>query len=72
MKTQNMEFTKAEQVAEEMAKKESPFTCGDLAEEIVPLLSDYFSENFRCNGNRVLCSFLNGQRFVLSVERFPA
>ena len=53
---------------ENEAKKEAPFDATSLAAEINPLIDDYFVGEFKLQDNKIVCKFLNGQKFNIIVE----
>ena len=66
MDRQNKKFTDRYSIYE-VAETESRFSSGDLSEELLPLLDDYFIGDFFAKDDGIVMSFLNGQRFRLSV-----
>lgn len=59
---------KEDSVLYEELKNEPPFKGEEFAEEIAPLLDDYFEGEFKFDGKAVVCKFANGQTFHLKAE----
>ncbi len=57
-----------EKEAYDELKNEPPFKGEEFAEEIAPLLDDYFEGEFQFDGKEVVCKFANGQTFLLKAE----
>ncbi len=49
-------------------KNESHFSAEEFTEEISVLLPDYFRGEFKFNGQAIICSFENGQKFKVVAE----
>lgn len=48
---------------------EPHFSAEELTMELHPMFTEYFSRGyFEMSGNKITCSFMNGQRFVFTVE----
>jgi len=63
MEDQTKRFTE-----EEILKNEKPVEAGELLEEIKPLLEDYFIGDVSCNGEGIVYTLPNGQKFILSAK----
>lgn len=50
------------------AFEEKPFLASNLIEELIPLLSDYFEGDFSNSDDKIMMSFYNGQKFVLTIS----
>ncbi len=53
---------------EEAAKKEPPFDANRWAADIKPLIDYYFVGEFSLEENKIVCKFLNGQIFNITIE----
>ena len=60
-------FTAEKNAALKAALQEVPFSASDLTEELAPLLNDYFQTILTKQDDKIVMSFPNGQRFVVSV-----
>ena len=47
---------------------EPPFPASEFAEEILPVIGDYFVGEFKLDGQDIICSFPNGQKFRITVR----
>lgn len=54
------------------ATLEPNFSPEDLLSEIHPLLTEYFRGNFEKSKNKILCSFLNGQKFEITAAEIKS
>ena len=64
----NQKLTQEEITALFCAVNEKNITGKDVAEEIEPLLKEFYHGNVELNGNCLIIKFLNGQTFKLTVN----
>lgn len=57
-----------EKISYEELKNEAPFTGEEFAEEIAPILDDYFRGEFEFADGVIVCKFANGQEFHIKAE----
>ncbi len=63
MEKQTQKFTD-----EELLKNEPPVKSGELLEEIKPLLEEYFIGKVCVDGEGIVYTLPNGQKFILNVK----
>lgn len=54
---------------DEYLKAEKEIDVDDLIEELTPLLKDFFVGEFINVHNMILCTFYNGDKFNISIEK---
>lgn len=51
----------------ELLKKEERIEAHEIAEQLLPIMKDFFVGEFCVDDNSLQCSFLNGDKFKITV-----